>query len=177
MSVQWPMPSKAPPRRIATRFYGGGDIPIWCRTSAEVAHESAKSFPRASHSAALNSSLREAARCHSACRDRPSAAPISCHVRSCDRATFTASLSIAEKYLWNAEIALETSMGSAFGFLRRRSQSSQAALMGSLSNQECRLSRFLDGASVLIELGPVRISPRVPYVTGIPRSRCGALTF
>ena len=85
-------------RRTWTGPYGGGDIPIWWRTSAEVAHESSRCFPRASHSAALDPSLREAARCHSACRDIPVRHRSVWEVRSCDRATFTASFSIAEKY-------------------------------------------------------------------------------
>lgn len=122
---------------------------LW-RTSADVAHESSRSRPNACQSAAFDSSTRDAARCHTAWRERPSAAPISCQVRFCDRATLTASFSMAEKYFWNAEIACNTSMGSAAKSWRRRSRLSQASLIIRLSNLDATLSMILDKVAVLM---------------------------
>jgi hypothetical protein len=118
---------------------------LW-RTSADVAQDSSRSLPKACHSAAFDSPTREAARCQIACRDLPRAAPISCQVRFCDRATFTASFSMAAKYFWNAEMARNTSIGSASGFCRSSSQLSHASLIDRLSNLNRDLSMILDKA-------------------------------
>ena len=118
---------------------------LW-RTSADVAQDSSRSLPKACQSAAFDSSTREAARCQIACRDLPSAAPISCQVRLCDRATFTASFSMAAKYFWNAEMARNTSIGSASGFCRSSSQLSHASLIDRLSNLNGDLSMILDNS-------------------------------